>query len=145
MTTRFERTMNRSSKRRAYALYHDVVCHPQWVQLSVYSKLIWIEIGLDYHPNKFGKGCGNNGWLTCVYNELIQKRGFKSRSTIKKSLVELEWFGFIEKTFPGQFPKEPARYALTHLDYDQHPDNKVMAKKAPHTYKEHTGEPYPKH
>ncbi len=127
----------RKHKRRAYAVYHDVVKHPRWVVLSPYAKLIWLEIGLEYNTV-------NNGWLACPYQYLIKERGFKSRSTIKQGIDELIWYGFLEKIYPGSLPNIPARYALTHLDINQHKDNLVMASKATHDYKKHSGEPFKK-
>ena len=145
MAAKFSQVYNRNPKRRAYAVHHHVVMHPIWVQLSMPAKVLWLELGLEYYPeSKDGKQPSNNGWIASPYSYLIEKRGFRSRSTIKDKLLELEWFGFIEKTSPGQFPKEPARYALTHLDYGGHPEIRVRAKKAPHTYKDHSGEPFKK-
>ncbi len=143
MTLSRHKIKGRKERRRAYAVHHHVVKHPRWVQLSAYAKLLWFELGLEYFPpSQDGKRAGNNGWLACPYNYLINERGFRSRSTIKEALDELEWFGFTEKTCPGSFPREPARYALTHLDIEQHPDNLVMARRAPNTYQQHDGQPF---
>lgn len=140
-----ERVKGRKERPRAFAVHHHVVRTEAWARLSPYAKVLWIEIGLEFMPaSQDGRRPGNNGWLACPYNYLVKERGFKSRSTIKEALRELEWFGFIETTLPGQFPKTPARYALTHLDIDQHPDNAVMARRAPHTYRKHDGSPFPR-
>ncbi len=131
--------------RRAYAVHHDVVNHPCWAGLSVYAKLLWLEIGLEYFPeSRKLRKAGNNGWLACPYKYLIAKRGFRSRSTIKEALNELQHFGFLVTTYPGSFPSEPARYRLTHLDSDTHPDHNMRAERATHDYRHHDGSPFVK-
>lgn len=145
MAYSLERAKGRKSGKRVFVVPHDLVQLDTWASLSPSAKVLWLEIGLQFMPeSKDGKRPGNNGWLACPYRYLIEQRGFKSRSTIKECLEELEHFGFIETTFPGAFPKESARYALTHLDIDQHPDNRVMARKAPRTYLKHDGTPFAK-
>lgn len=135
----------RKHKRRAYAVHHDVVNDKRWAGLSPFAKILWLELGLQYYPeSKSLRKSGNNGWIVCPYNYLMNERGFRSRSTIKEALLELEWFGFIETTYPGSFPKEPARYRLTHLDSDTHPDHNMRAQKATHDYRDHDGKPFPK-
>jgi len=135
----------RNYKRRVFAVHHDVVNHPRWAQLSPHAKILWLELGLQYFPaSRDWRKPGNNGWLACPYKYLIEERGFRSRSTIKEALKELEWFGFIETTDPGSFPREPARYRLTHLDSDQHPDHNMPALKATHDYRKHDGTLFPK-
>ncbi len=130
------RNKGRNPKGRVYVVPHSLAKHPNWVRLSPHAKLLWLELGLEYNLL-------NNGWLACPYKYLLKERGFRSRSTISKCFDELLWYDFIEQTYPGSI-KECARYALTHLDINDHREGLVSARKAPHTYKQHDGTPFPK-
>lgn len=126
MPRALNKSKNRNPKSRVFALHHVVAYHQAWARLSPYAKVLWLEFGLEYNT-------ANNGWLACPYKYLLAERGFKSRSTISKSLDELLRTGFLLQTYPGGI-KECARYALTHLDIIA--VNSNPARKAPHTYRE---------
>ena len=109
----------RSSGQRICAIPHQVMDHPDYVNLSGSSlRLLW-ELAKQYN------GYSNNGDLTAAW-KVMHKRGFKSKATLTNALHELLDKRFIVCTRQGQFMNPGKRCALYALSWQ--PINECIGK-----------------
>lgn len=89
---------------RYLALPFDVLDSAAFVELSVASRAILIEIGRVYNGH-------NNGQLALSVRQAAQRCGI-SKDTVSRAIQELEDAGFIETVEKGGFRQGP-KYAST--------------------------------
>lgn len=92
------------------ALPHTLLDSPQWASLSVFTRILILDIAAQYRGT-------NNGDLSAAWS-IMQKRGWKSRDTLGRALKEALDRGFIELTRQGG-RNRPNLYALTWLRIDE--------------------------
>jgi len=104
------RDNNRKEFGNFFALPHRVMASKNYVRLSSHAIRLLNELGLQY----YGK---NNGDL-CATWSMMEKRGWRSRSTLYKAINELSYYGFICKSrFGGRH--KATLYALTWNKVDE--------------------------
>ena len=86
-----------------------VLDSPNFRALSHKAKALLLDIGARYSGH-------NNGDLAAPWS-WMRERGWKSKDTLQRALVELQHYGMIEKTRQGGL-HEPNLYAFTWLAVD---------------------------
>lgn len=106
----------RKEKRRFLALPHIVIDCPEFAELSGNAVKLLIQLCFQYNGR-------NNGDFSAAF-EPMKKRGWNSKTTLRKCLGELEEAGFIVKTREGRFLNpggQCALYAITWQPIDEIP------------------------
>lgn len=83
---------------------HAVMKSPNYLQLSAHACKLLYDLAVQYRGN-------NNGDL-CAAWTLMERRGWRSRDTLGRSLKELRHYGLIELTRQGGLNR-PNLYAIT--------------------------------
>lgn len=108
------RTRLKSRGRRSdgsfIALPHAVINSHNWLMLSPYAVKLLIDLFTQYK----GK---NNGDL-CAAWSMMKPRGWKSKATLTKALMELQHYGMIILTRQGG-RKKPNLYGVTFRSIDE--------------------------
>lgn len=102
---------NRKAKQRFIGIPLVAYNSPGFAQLSFAASRLLIDIASQYH----GK---NNGDLGCSWQSM-RRKGWRSRTTLKKAKAELLQAGFIETTRKGGFHNGPSLYALCWSPIDE--------------------------
>jgi hypothetical protein len=89
---------------------HSVMASNNFIKLSSNGVKLLVDLGFQFRGN-------NNGDL-CATWSMMEKRGWKSRSTLHKSLNELLHYRFIVKTRQGG-QHAASLYALTWKKIDE--------------------------
>jgi hypothetical protein len=89
---------------------HAVMESPNYRALSAHAVKLLSDLGLQFRG-------GNNGDLSAAW-KTMQPRGWRSRDTLWRALMELLHFGLIEKTRQGSL-NHCNLYALTLLAIDE--------------------------
>lgn len=121
---------NNGQSGRYISLYHDLLHSPAYRVLSSAGKTLLIDLRMSYNGS-------NNGNINAVFSEL-KHRGWKSPTTLFKSLYELRSLGFIALTRAGglkQGTRVCSLYRFTDLDVFDIPKHGIQAVKATHDYK----------
>lgn len=105
-----ERFKGRRESGSFLALPHDCLNHENFFKLSPHSVKLLVDLATQY------KG-SNNGDL-CLTWSMMEKRGWRSQSTLDKSRRELLHFGWIELTRQGG-RNQPSLYAITWQSIDE--------------------------
>lgn len=92
------------------AVPRDVLNSTAFLSLSLKSRALLLDLGVQYRGN-------NNGDLAAPWS-YMRGRGWKSRQTVDRALLELLAAGFIEKTKQGGLHC-PNLYALGWLPIDE--------------------------
>ena len=92
------------------AIPRDVLTSPAFLSLSLKSRALLLDLGVQYRGN-------NNGDLAAPWS-YMRVRGWKSRQTVDRALLELLAVGLIEKTKQGGLHC-PNLYALGWLPIDE--------------------------
>jgi len=106
----WERTNNRKESGGFFALPASVLASSNFIRLTAKGVKLLVDMGAQY------KG-SNNGDL-CATWSMMEKRGWKSRSTLHEALNELLHYGFIIKTKQGG-QHAPSLYAITWKKIDE--------------------------
>ena len=106
----WERSNNRKQKGQYFGLPHAVMTSPNYIRLSSHGVRLLNDLGLQYN----GK---NNGDL-CATWSIMEKRGWKSSSTLYKAVKELIHYGIILTSRQGGRHKATL-YAITWNNVDE--------------------------
>ena len=91
------------------ALVHEYFQSPQWAALSHRAARLLIDVYCQYRGT-------NNGDL-CASWSVMRKRGWRSKSQLRKALIELEAARWLLRTRQGDINK-PTLYAVTFCGID---------------------------
>ena len=110
MNRKRERFKGRRESGSFLALPHDCLNHENFINLSPHSVKLLVDLSSQY------KG-SNNGDL-CLTWSMMEKRGWRSQSTLDKCRRELLHFGWIELTRQGG-RNQASLYAITWRSVDE--------------------------
>jgi hypothetical protein len=92
------------------AMPHGVLRSSNYVALCMHARALLLDVAVQYNGT-------NNGDL-CAAWTLMCKRGWKSRDTLHRALLELRYYGFLDMTRQGGINK-PSLYAITWQKVDE--------------------------
>lgn len=107
----YAKSKNRAKTGRFFALPNAVHDSPNWPKLSPSAVKLLIDLGMQYNGI-------NNGNLT-VAHKVLQKHGWKNRTSIVRARDELIHFGFIEQARQGGLHNGPSLYSITWQPIDE--------------------------
>lgn len=110
MARTLEKFRGRRSAGSFIALPHDVINSHNWLKLSPHAVKLFIDLFAQFK----GK---NNGDL-CAAWSMMKPRGWKSKATLSKALMELQHYGMITLTRQGG-RKIPNLYGVTFRSIDE--------------------------
>lgn len=105
MSGRKKRKLKKHSEGSFFALPHRLLNGQKYAKLSSNAIKLLIDIGVQYNGY-------NNGFLKASFNELKSK-GWRSKTTLSRCILELEEVGFIIRMRQGCYPNIASLYALT--------------------------------
>lgn len=111
-----EKSKGRKGSGRFAGIPHAVMNHPDYIAVSANAVRLLLEMARQYNGH-------NNGDMSAAFS-VMKKRGFKSKTTLAKSLRELEVRDLIRCSRPWRFinpGSQCALYALTWLAVDECP------------------------
>jgi len=115
-----EKAKGRKANGRFAGIPHAVMNHPDYIALSASAIRLLLELSYQYNGH-------NNGALSAVFSSL-HRRGFNSKTTLAKSLRELEEKRLMIRTRESRFlnpGRRCALYALTWLAIDECPGKEL--------------------
>lgn len=123
------KTKKRLDVGRHFIIPHSIMDHPDWQRLTPNALRLLLELMKQYNGR-------NNGDLTAAWT-IMQKRGFKSQTTLNAALKCLMKLEYIVRTQEGRFcnpGKCCALYAVTWLPIDECPGKnlEIAATSAPY-------------
>lgn len=115
MAKSYSKSKGRKDSGRFFQLPHAVLKSDNYVNLSHIARSLLLELALQFD----GK---NNGDLVATWS-MLERRGWSSKTTIKKHVDELVYYGFIVLVQQGGTnaggTKRPNLYALSWLRIDK--------------------------
>lgn len=102
---------------RFLALPHVVMESEAFKSLTGHQVKLLVDIAMQLTA-----GNSNNGQLSASWRYLSERRGWKSKDTIRNALTALEERGLIYCTRKGRMPNTAAWYAITWTPLHHHPD-----------------------
>lgn len=112
-------------------IYHGMLKGPAWIALSSSAIRLYVDMRLKLTSY-------NNGNIEAVFSEL-RHRGWKSKTTMHKTLRELEALGFIVRTRQGgiaSMSRICSLYRFTDHDAIDSPKLGIKGCKATHDYRQ---------
>jgi hypothetical protein len=109
--SRYGKAKGRSESGQFAALPHRCLAHENYTRLS--SRAIRLLVDMAYQYNG-----SNNGDLTAAPS-ILQKRGWRSKETIRLAILELLHFGWITLTRQGGLNRIANLYAVTFNSIDE--------------------------
>ena len=110
MLDKRQKIIGRKSGYRFVMLRHDILEHPNYINLSAMAKVLLTELLFQFNG-------ANNGDL-CVAQSILIKRGWTSKDVIQRAKTALLQKGWIVVTRQGGLNMGPILYALTFLPID---------------------------
>ena len=105
MAKSYPKAKGRSESGRFVKLPHRCLEHENFTRLTPKAIKLFIDLLFQYNGH-------NNGDLTAAFT-IMQKRGWKSKETLRLAIDELLHFGWIILTRIGGLNRNPNLYALT--------------------------------
>jgi hypothetical protein len=106
-------------------IYKSIIKSRAWIALSYSARALYVQLRCNLNSH-------NNGQLTCTLAE-FKHAGFRSSSTLRAGLRDLEAVGLIEKTAQGGLTrggKSPCRYRFTDQLTIECTKHEIAAKRA---------------
>lgn len=119
MTRTLQKSKNRRESGAFAALPMTVLNHPNFLALSGSAVKLLLDL-LTQLRFRSG-GSINNGDLQATFSHMKRERGWKSKETLLNARRELEHYGFILLTRPGERMRKdrPNLYAITFFAIDE--------------------------
>lgn len=120
---RINRNGRKPPRRRFAGIPHDVMNHPDYLNLQGSAVKLLLELARQYNGH-------NNGDL-CIAFSILRERGFNSKSTISNNIKKLIEAGLVIQTRQGYFidgKGQCALYALAWQPIDDIKDRQLDVK-----------------
>ena len=111
MAQRYPKVKGRSETGQFALLPHHCLSHENYTRLSHKAARLLVDLLYQYN----GK---NNGDLTAAFS-ILQKRGWRSKETVRLAILELLHYGWIVLTRRGALNRIPSLYAITFHAIDE--------------------------
>jgi hypothetical protein len=109
--SKYGKAKGRNESGQFAALPHQCLAHVNFTRLSSRAVKMFVDLLYQYNGS-------NNGDLTAAYS-ILQKRGWRSKETIRLATHELLHFGWITLTRQGGLNRTPNLYAVTFNSIDE--------------------------
>lgn len=111
MSKSYSKAKGRASTGRFSALPHRCLNHENFIRLS--NKAVRLLVDLLYQYN------GSNNGDLCIAWNILNKRGWKSKETIRLASLELMHFSWIQLTRQGGLNRIANLYAITFIPINE--------------------------